>query len=586
MLAKSCEKNAVLTSGATAAEKEAFDNLLYIKAYGIDLSGYYVSTIFNSESFHHRIILKKDSDQSNTFIIDNPDGAENYCYYRTSDSFIVIGYKWSTHTTNVNCADVNNAHIKILDSVHSTDSMTDYILSKISKAESSAIQRELAGMDEIHNNINNFNITGQVTGSLTLAKSCITNAPYAVAFIDNDIFKCTVYSVQEGKTYRFKADNYRLANTYPSVVYTTTNVTTTGVTLSDAVVLYSADNTARNVDVVYHCHQNGYIVIAWITPSTELKLYETEKISRINTLEGRIGIIENKADDLSGKTIAILGDSIMALMATNVSRTNTTSYLGSDGNTYSIEQLTNINGKLCVTNDTSIICTVVNSNQEQIDNQNWDLLKTLTGAEDIINCGIGGAIITERPVITDYPYSSNDHLTNGLTNEVRMLKRIVQGGKEEPDCIIIWAGTNDVTINFRTDNFDDIMALNYSTLADDTLGRDYRRTLYGGLRYILETLYREYPYAAIIVFTPIQSSSRPYRTYERLSTISAAIKKMANRYGCVCVDALDEIGIVDLFEESGSETFLSDGVHPNVDGKQLMANFTAKKLNQLYFSKK
>lgn len=130
------------------------------------------------------------------------------------------------------------------------------------------------------------------------------------------------------------------------------------------------------------------------------------------------------------------------------------------------------------------------------------------------------------------------------------------------------------------------MALDYNTLADDSLGRSHRRTFYGGLRYILETLCREYPYATIFVFTPIQSSSRPCRTYENLSNISNVIKKMANRYSCICVDALNEISIVDLFEEAGARTFLSDGLHPNTDGKQLMANFTAKKLNQLYFFKK
>ena len=68
--------------------------------------------------------------------------------------------------------------------------------------------------------------------------------------------------------------------------------------------------------------------------------------------------------------------------------------------------------------------------QNQFNNRNWDLLKSLTDADDIINCGIGGAIITERPVITDCPYESNDHLTNGLTNEVRMLKSIIQGGRK------------------------------------------------------------------------------------------------------------------------------------------------------------
>ena len=130
------------------------------------------------------------------------------------------------------------------------------------------------------------------------------------------------------------------------------------------------------------------------------------------------------------------------------------------------------------------------------------------------------------------------------------------------------------------------MALDYNTLADDSLGRSYRQTFYGGLRYILEALYREYPYATIIVFTPIQTQ-RVNRTYSSLTTIGNALKKMADRYSCICVNGLTDIGIVDLLEPSGSNgTFLADGLHPNSDGKKLLANFTAKKLNTLYFSKR
>jgi hypothetical protein len=47
------------------------------------------------------------------------------------------------------------------------------------------------------------------------------------------------------------------------------------------------------------------------------------------------------------------------------------------------------------------------------------------------------------------------------------------------------------------------------------------------------------------------------------------------------------IGIIDLLKPpSCGGIFLSGGLHPNKNGKKLFANFTAKKLNQLYFSKK
>ena len=590
---KNGERNAVLTTGATSNEKAVFDNLLYIKAYGIDLSGYYVSTVINSEQYPYRIIFKKSADNSQAIIIDNPDGSDNYCYYKTTDSFIVIGYQWNNHANDINLS-FENSHIKILDSVHSSDSMINYLKEKITASQNNISELQ-TGADLLNNEIYDHAATGMGTITAALEGLYITNSPIKVNSNPNNLLRCTVYSVSAGNYYRFKANNYSLGGSFPSVVFTTTNVTeaTTRV-LSNVSILYLADANVRNVDFVYKCTQNGYVVVAWVYHLGELKMYETEPVSqfteiksRITTVENKLTALDRKTDDLSGKTIAILGDSILMLQRTNYSGTNTVSYLGSDGNTYTYDQLTNINGKLFVTADNTISCTVVNSNQNKLDNQNWEALKSKTGAADIINCGLGGATVKEKQIITEYPYPDGDGKTGSLSNEVKMLKRLVQSGRSTPDCIVIWLGTNDANADFGADNYDEIMALDYNTLADDTLGRTYRQTFYGGLRYSLETLCREYPYATIIVFTPIQTNPANQRTYERLTTVGNALKKMADRYSCISVNALTEIGIVDLLEASdGSGNFLGDGLHPNADGKKLFANFTAKKLNTLYFSKK
>ena len=396
------------------------------------------------------------------------------------------------------------------------------------------------------------------------------------------MFRCTVYSVEAGKVYNFKADGYALKGSYPSVIFTTTNVITNNTYLANGDILYSATATPRNVDFIFACTMNGYVVIAWISDNAELKMYETVKTSHIDSLEE----ISDFSNNLHNKTIAVLGDSIMMLMRTNYSGTNTVNYLGSDGNTYAYEQLTNINGKLYVTADNSISCTIVNSNQDKLDIQNWEALKNKTGASDVINCGLGGATVSEKSIITEFPYPDDDNRTNCLSNEVKMLNRLVQNGRTSPDCILIWLGTNNATADFGTDNFEEVMQIDYNTLADDSQGRTYRQSFYGGLRYSLETLCREYPYATIFIFTPVQTRAGT-RNYSRLEAIGKALKKMTDRYSCICVNALTDIGIVDLLEPpSGGGTFLYDGLHPNTNGKKLFANFTAKKLNQLYFSKK
>lgn len=582
------ERNAVLISGATANEKSVFDNLLYIKAYGIDLSGYYLSTV---EQNSYKIILKK-GDSASDFISFSSDGSQNFCYYKTLDAFVVIGYNWDNHTNGINL-NYGNSHIRILDSVHSTDSIVDYLKNKISNSDNT-IAVINTDIEEICNDLYDYGITGNgtVTAALEGVAVYTYNGKIVVGSVGSTASHCTVYSVTAGNVYRIKADNYSLpSDSDIAVVFTETNVTGAPAILVNASVLYEAHSNAKNVDFVYHCRQNGYIVIGWRTGRNELKLYSTEKLKQRIELDERISAIESKTDSLSGKTIAILGDSIMALMRSSGSLNNVVSYLGSDGSTYTYGQLTNINGKLYVTADNSISCSVVNSAQDLLDSQNWDALKNATGAADVINCGLGGGKVTENQIITDYPYSSGDYRTTCLSNEVRMLNRLVQNGRNEPDCILIWIGTNDASNSnpnsIVADNFDEIMALDYNTLADDTLGRTYRQTFYGGLRYSLETLIRNYPYATIMVFTPVQTNPANQRTYENLTVVGNALKKMANRYSCICVNALTDIGIVDLLEASdGSGFFLADGLHPNSDGKKLLANFTAKKLNTLYFSKR
>ena len=243
----------------------------------------------------------------------------------------------------------------------------------------------------------------------------------------------------------------------------------------------------------------------------------------------------------SDKTLAIMGDSIMMLMRTNFTT---------------------------------------------LDTQNWDALKNELAVKDLINLGLGGAIVAERPIITDAPLP-DDAQETCLPNEFRWLKRLVDAGtREAPDVLMIWIGTNGAG-EPNPDNYDSIMALDWATLSDDVLGKVDRSTFYGGLRYTLESIAREWKYCTTIIFTPIQSNPTDYRTYDALAKTGDALKRMGGRYACKVVDALNEIGIIDMLEvEGGNGEWFGDGIHPNAEGKILYKNFTANKLNVNYFSKK
>ena len=331
----------------------------------------------------------------------------------------------------------------------------------------------------------------------------------------------------------------------------------------------------------------NYYNIAFVSFSTSdyvnlpsaivISINNNTQLDEINT---RVLALENRVLSVENKSMAILGDSIMMLMRTNSVGANTVTYLGTDSNTYTINQLTNIGGRLYVTSTLingqsgigTIECEITNSQQSNFDTQNWDALKLKLGLGELINCGLGGATIAERQYITAYPYPDGDGYTTCISNEARMLKRLVTSGRTTPDIIIIWAGTNGAGQPL-IDNYSTIMALDWATLSDNVSGSTYRQTFYGGLRFTLEYLYRNFKNSTIYLFSPIQRnySLTLEGQYDNLTNTRNALLKMGNRYGCVFCDALNESGIVDLYEkQDGSGYWLYDGLHPNAAGKELL----------------
>lgn len=318
--------------------------------------------------------------------------------------------------------------------------------------------------------------------------------------------------------------------------------------------------------------------------------------------EVALGVVKQQqiVSPLKGKNIAVLGDSIMAKMAQDgISTSGTVTYVGTDGITYSLSELTNIGGLLYVTStldDGQIVSTTIqadvhNANQSDMNIESWIPLQQALEANYIINTGRGGATITGNVITTAYP-NGQQTTFNTMPNHCLELKRRVDAGEPSPDVIMIWAGTNDVR-KFVVDNqwveptnFDEIMSLDYTTqlLADTDAAMNYKKTFYGGLRFCMEYLYRNFQNALVVLFSPIPSVVSP-RTYERERLVGSYIKRMAERYSAIFVDACVEMGITDIFDTETSHRWLRDGLHPNDAGKVLYCNYTAKKLNEICFSK-
>lgn len=139
------------------------------------------------------------------------------------------------------------------------------------------------------------------------------------------------------------------------------------------------------------------------------------------------------------------------------------------------------------------------------------------------------------------------------------------------DLIIVSAGTNDG--EFSLGDYD-------TAMSKPTLDSLDKTNLYEALRWTFWTIKKNYPDVISFVATPIQRASieTPLALYE-------AITKMANRYNFIVIDAMYESGIVRDFEVAGGAgRYLLDGLHPNEEGKKLMANlYTRSILNSVNY---
>lgn len=132
---------------------------------------------------------------------------------------------------------------------------------------------------------------------------------------------------------------------------------------------------------------------------------------------------------------------------------------------------------------------------------------------------------------------------------------------DDAEIIIMSLGSNDGAVSVG----------NYATaMSKATLEELDRTNLYEALRWAMWTLRQKYANAMFFVATPTQRTDR-----EQPNELLEAIRKMAQRYNFIVIDATNESGIVKEFEVQGANgRYLYDGLHPNAEG--------AKKLAKLY----
>lgn len=161
------------------------------------------------------------------------------------------------------------------------------------------------------------------------------------------------------------------------------------------------------------------------------------------------------------------------------------------------------------------------------------------------NYAFGGAAYRDRDGVL-FKQKISNQITSAINNN------------RPGDIIVVAAGTNDQGINMGS----------YATAMSKTTRESLDRTLfYEAVRWAFWTIRLNYPNAICFASTPVQRAA-----YEPIPALSNAIKEIARRYNFIIIDAEFESGIVRDFEVANSAgRYLTDGLHPNYDGKILLS---------------
>ena len=137
---------------------------------------------------------------------------------------------------------------------------------------------------------------------------------------------------------------------------------------------------------------------------------------------------------------------------------------------------------------------------------------------------------------------------------------------ENPDIIVLACGTNDGNINlgsYETAMSKDIASLDMSITAE-------------AMRWALYQISKNFHNAICFYSTQLQRAD--VEPTEREAANSLMVK-LAKRYGFNIIDCMNESGIVRDFEVwQANGRYLSDGLHPNIAGQQVQANYIVSQI--------
>ena len=154
----------------------------------------------------------------------------------------------------------------------------------------------------------------------------------------------------------------------------------------------------------------------------------------------------------------------------------------------------------------------------------------------------------------------------------KFISEVTAGTYPVPDIFVFAMGTNDSTIGTVAD------ALNGKD--PDALSAAVRQTMVGGARWAIQKIITTYPNCRVYISAPIQMADATANAKGLEKSI--ALKEISNSLSVGYFNTFGECGITEKVE-SGTAPYLSDGLHPNAAGQQLMGKYLAKEIRNNYF---
>lgn len=154
----------------------------------------------------------------------------------------------------------------------------------------------------------------------------------------------------------------------------------------------------------------------------------------------------------------------------------------------------------------------------------------------------------------------------------KFISEVTAGTYPVPDIFVFAMGTNDSTIGTVAD------ALNGKD--PDALSTAVRQTMVGGARWAIQKIITTYPNCRVYISAPIQRADAVANAKGLEKSI--ALKEISNSLSVGYFNTFGECGITEKVE-SGTAPYLSDGLHSNTAGQQLMGKYLAKEIRNNYF---